>query len=1139
MSLPARYFLITWIILGTQCVCFRNDSTDKCHRVRLKPISWSAGFLPSSLMSSRMGAYRVKSNLLRNVQNTVKKHLRIEDGVQPLPVKIKCLYVEPVLNCPMCKTACSNWEYEWLSGLMTTSENHLNVQGATQQNVASFPLAGQCHCETSSRKVPDKVVVKYLMILFTKRRVYWVSMPRELASSFHLPALKDWKQHSSSLMCSVLLCFSKTKMFKRGSSFKGTIGKIAAPYWLPRQSAEQPKAAVINLNSLLRELDNENWNCTVKSKNNIFYGNNHKSNKLTEQTSVFRSRASKPYGTQGRELRFTDEYNANTPHPLPSRNGILDSHSSFSTLSRYARGAGFVHEPRELKGPIFSSITFRNSDAYLAVPALRLYGYFTLRFLIRTVQSDGLILFNPGSFAVDFIAFEISQGQIYINFDMGSGVQRHGLVGTHVDDNRWHIVELIRSKDMEVNVLTLCMDLGSGTQSRLDIKVLHGERSKNFNFAEPLYIGGIPKSVVLKWREKLHIVHGFQGCLANFSVNNQPVRDLMKEATDMSFTRTPSKYSSTEDVVTGCTDRPLGAPQCPARTYSQGLYEAGPNANLSKGSNEEYCMNDGICLLMWSTLKCSCELTSFQGSRCSKPGTTQRFGIRVPFKRSATYPFLAINADSRSNASLANVGYLKLTYTDFVRNTRQEEFVLGIQTTARDSEAYKSSSQKKSRAIETLLFVTGSAQTGDFLHVYLQSGFVHLDCDFGGSLIRVIIHQIRVNDGFYHRIRGFRRDYRLILEVDQLRSTHQFKGPYGKQFNDQETIWLGHAPSLNRTDFFHGYMSGVYYNGLQLSEISAGLIYLPFIHVTRYANVEYIENFEAALSPTSPFRSHKDQLQVEFQKDSNRSVSETDFEALQVTKDVSNAHLDTESVQHNGLVPLIARSENLLSSEENLHHNSFDTSSERSDVQGSIYDQVNIWLLVCLSGAGFVMLASVTFLAYRFHLRQFSCWQSNRSIQRQHKASPSRPCERYNVTADSSNFAFQTVLSCSPALLPSSYSGFPKASLCQMNRSTTEACNRTVALMLSKPSPTDNGDKIGQLCSSSCFPVRIQDEPTSVVYIDKNDLVSTTRYEPWEHYPISTRDHLSSVSPYSTNSSPVTDVKKSKLKIMHNDEIDK
>lgn len=46
---------------------------------------------------------------------------------------------------------------------------------------------------------------------------------------------------------------------------------------------------------------------------------------------------------------------------------------------------------------------------------------------------------------------------------------------------------------------------------------------------------------------------------------------------------------------------------------------------------------------------------------------------------------------------------------------------------------------------------------------------------------------------------------------------------------------------------------GVYYNGLLLSEISAGLTYLPFIHVTKYANVEYVENFEASISSMSPF----------------------------------------------------------------------------------------------------------------------------------------------------------------------------------------------------------------------------------------------------------------------------------------------
>lgn len=64
---------------------------------------------------------------------------------------------------------------------------------------------------------------------------------------------------------------------------------------------------------------------------------------------------------------------------------------------------------------------------------------------------------------------------------------------------------------MEKNILTLRVDFGMRKKhSAIDIKVTHGERSKNFNFAEKLYVGGVPKSVILKWREKLPIIHGFQ-----------------------------------------------------------------------------------------------------------------------------------------------------------------------------------------------------------------------------------------------------------------------------------------------------------------------------------------------------------------------------------------------------------------------------------------------------------------------------------------------------------------------------------------------------------------------------------------------------------------------------------------------------
>lgn len=43
---------------------------------------------------------------------------------------------------------------------------------------------------------------------------------------------------------------------------------------------------------------------------------------------------------------------------------------------------------------------------------------------------------------------------------------------------------------------------------------------------------------------------------------------------------------------------------------------------------------------------------------------------------------------------------------------------------------------------------------------------------------------------------------------------------------------------------------GVYYNGLLLNDLAAGLSYLPFIQVARFGKVEYVPTFQPLL-PTS------------------------------------------------------------------------------------------------------------------------------------------------------------------------------------------------------------------------------------------------------------------------------------------------
>ncbi|VDP66083.1 unnamed protein product [Echinostoma caproni] len=772
--------------------------------------------------------------------------------------------------------------------------------------------------------------------------------------------------------------------------------------------------------------------------------------------------------------RTPEQHNLNTkPVTSKTRSGSFRASRSI-----------FAHIP--FVPTVAYPLTLRNAEAYLVVPALRLYDRFKLRFALRTTQTDGLILFNPGPFTVDFLAFELSQGHLFVNFDMGSGAQRHGLLGTRVDDNQWHGIELTR-EDTERNILTLVIDQGTRMESRSDIKVLHGERSKNFNLADQLYIGGLPKSVILKWRERLRVVHGYQvrcvsGCFANFSVNDQPAQDLLKLAKEMAINRTGSVHLfNDEDIVPGCLDRPSGAPQCPVQTTSQRLHEAGMNVTLPKSSNNVYCMNDGICLLLWSSLKCSCELTSFQGARCSQTGTTQSFGITPANARPVSTPSLLKTSDSmNSSASAASIGYLRLTYTDHVRNTYQEEFVLGVQTVRPTLSVDGKTPARKSDEIETLLYVTNTAQTGDFLHLYLVRLWVRFDSN--GLLDVFCVHLPNLS----------------CVNIDQ-------GGRYGKQFNGQETIWLGHAPSLNRTDFYQGFMSGVYYNGILLSDIAAGQTYLPFIHVTRYANVEHVNNFEAALSPASPFRSYNTQADAQSSQ--------------------HNAHSATSGIVPGDISP------NSVLSDFATDVNVDDKPRGRSNIN----DQVNIWLLVCLAGAGCIMLVSLTFLAYRFHFKQLPCCQPNRNARRAHKWSPVRRSSRCtlhsNDTLPHPVPRFQDGDPCSPVLIPLARSDISKHGSGQLSGSMIEAIgssyNPTVALMMPNPLMTENGRKSACAVSATCCPLHLQAVPTSVVYLDSNSLVTTAMmYQPWERCQRPTEDRASSISPYSTSSSPVADLTK-------------
>ncbi|KAF5404729.1 hypothetical protein PHET_01846 [Paragonimus heterotremus] len=620
-------------------------------------------------------------------------------------------------------------------------------------------------------------------------------------------------------------------------------------------------------------------------------------------------------------------------------------------------------------GPLLHSVTFKQTTSYLLLPALRLYGQFSLRFALRTTQSDAMVLFNAGSFGVDFIAFELKAARLRLLFDMGSGVQTFQLSDLPLNDSRWHTVELLRY-DVSQNVLISIMDKNQKTESVSKIHVVHGDRSKNFDLADALFLGGIPDTVYLRWREKLGQRHGFQGCLANLSVNDRPAQDVIALSQQTQITGFSSEMK--EQVVPGCFDRPVGANSCLGRT----------NTSNPRRSIQPPCYNGGFCLQQWTGVECACERTTFQGTHCERPGTTLSFGRLEPEDvQDSQWSQEKLVEPKRVDST----GYLRITYTDSPRNTEVDEFVLGIQTTSRKDEKPLRITQNN---LATLMFISNTAVAGDFMHLYMKSGFLRIYCDFGGGSVRITGPRVKLDDGFFHRVHGLRNRLRLSLQVDEHETLHDIPGRFGKQFNHQETIWLGHAAWLNITDFYQGYMTGVYYNGLPITDIAAGLAYRQFIHVTQYGNVRHIAKFNLRLGENS---SYYQSTPTQDSEDKRLAVANS----VVITNREEKPRSDAQADAHNGNqeTPSFLWTTSRIPTNDNKMQEktiaSFGPRSPPSRPPVGIYNQVNIWLITCLAGAGCIILASITFLAYRFHLKRKRACSCLRPICRNDRKQPS------------------------------------------------------------------------------------------------------------------------------------------------------
>ncbi|VDN97708.1 unnamed protein product [Rodentolepis nana] len=562
------------------------------------------------------------------------------------------------------------------------------------------------------------------------------------------------------------------------------------------------------------------------------------------------------------------------------------------------------------------AVTLKTPECYLRLPRINIYGAFRLSFAIKTKQENGIVLFNSGG--GDFILIEIVNTQLTISFDMGHGaaLQFQRIGQGRLSDGRWHRIIISRNGQMD-EYLRIKIKSAFEEEEEHNITIPSVNTARNFDFKDPLYIGGIPSNVKSKFSERIISKYGLQGCVGGLEINNRTELDMQKMAeTVMGENRTNAFCKS--QVVQGCHDRPFEAPIC---------------AEHERKNRLPYCLNGGVCLHFWTSLRCACEMTTFTGSRCHLAGTSIKFG-----KSSIDH------ADDPI--------FVKFTYLRYQQSTNRDEIALGLQV-----------DNPFTTSLYTLLYIDSQEDNADFLHIYLNDGMASLDFNLGGGLIQLKETRKLLNDGNYHRIRVFRHGLFTLLEVDNLITKHISEGIQGEQFNNQKSIWLGHSPATgNATNPFLGILSGVFYNGLLLCELAAGLSQREDVHVTRHPSTQYLANFQIQLGANPYFRqlpsSDLKDLEVNSYHDEDSSMN-----------NIANLVTPLPAPPKTPSFPTGTKSQII---KEWTQFPSGEQSSEiiTGETTNLYQGHVNTWLFICFGAAGLALVTSLLFFAFHFFHRR-------------------------------------------------------------------------------------------------------------------------------------------------------------------------
>ena len=114
--------------------------------------------------------------------------------------------------------------------------------------------------------------------------------------------------------------------------------------------------------------------------------------------------------------------------------GQLNNHKLNAIISDSSDNEASVHH----------AVSFTAQNTYIGLPQMKVYNSINIRFLFRTFEQNGLLLYNPGK-ASDFIAVELVNGRLHYTLNLGYGaITIKDTAPERLSDNKWHQVRIMR-----------------------------------------------------------------------------------------------------------------------------------------------------------------------------------------------------------------------------------------------------------------------------------------------------------------------------------------------------------------------------------------------------------------------------------------------------------------------------------------------------------------------------------------------------------------------------------------------------------------------------------------------------------------------------------------------------------------------